>query len=361
MKVLGIETSCDETAVAIIDEERNIHVNLVKAQLKEHVDYAGVVPEIAARAHLDYLDMLLPEALKQSGLDWSDIDGIAVTAGPGLIGGVIVGVMAAKAISLAHDIPLMPINHLEGHLLTPRLIEKDLSFPYLTLLVSGGHSQIVIAHELGRYERLATTVDDAVGEAFDKSAKVMGLGYPGGPMVEKMAAKATDPNRFSLPRPTLKDHALNLSLSGLKTAVRRHAEKHTIGGVIAADVVADLCAGLQEAIGDILCDRVSQAIDIYKEKTNTPNPSFVVSGGVAANMSIRNRLESLCVSNDVAFYAPPLKLCGDNAAMIAWAGIEHFKAGTPENRDFSARPRWPLDEGAEAVLGSANSKSGVKV
>ena len=359
MKILGIETSCDETSVAIVTDEKEILANIVKTQLKEHEAYAGVVPEIAARAHLDYLDLMIPEALKQAGCSFKDLDGIAVTSGPGLIGGVIVGVMAAKSIALAHDLPLIGINHLEGHVLTPRLT-SDLEFPYLSVLVSGGHSQILIAHELGRYERLATTVDDAVGEAFDKSAKLMGLGYPGGPKVEQMAKQATNPDRFDLPRPVLKDHPLNVSFSGLKTALRRHAEKHIHDGKIEVDVVADLCAGLQKAIGDVLTDRLTKTFEDYIDKTKPEMPSCVLCGGVAANLYLRERLESVCKKFDGRLVAPPLSLCGDNAAMIAWAGVERLKAGYKSDMNLSARPRWPLDEEAQAAIGSATSKSGIK-
>ncbi len=360
MKILGIETSCDETSVAIVTQDREILSNIVKTQLKEHEAYAGVVPEIAARAHLDYLDLMIPEALKQANCTFDDLDGVAVTSGPGLIGGVIVGVMAAKSIALAHDLPLIGINHLEGHLLTPRLT-SDLEFPYLSVLVSGGHSQILIAHELGRYERLATTVDDAVGEAFDKSAKLMGLGYPGGPQIEKIAREAQDPKRFDLPRPILKDHALNVSFSGLKTAVRRHAERYIVDGKIDAGVVADLASGLQTAIGDVLTDRLEKSLSIFIEKTKVKNPSVVLCGGVAANLYLRKRLEDVCGNAKGTLFAPPLSLCGDNAAMIAWAGIERLKAGYKSDMSLIARPRWPLDEEAEVVLGSATSKSGRKV
>ncbi len=365
MKILGIETSCDETAVAVINSDRTIHANLIKTQIEEHADYVGVVPEIAARAHLDYLDLLLKQLIKIEGCSFKDLDGVAVTSGPGLIGGVISGVMAAKAIAMAHNLPIIGINHLEGHLLTPRLTDPDLEFPYLVLLVSGGHSQILIAHSIGNYERLATTVDDAVGEAFDKSAKLMGLGYPGGPNVEKQALLATNSYTFDLPRPKLKNHALNFSFSGLKTAVKRHAEKHIHNGHIDGAVVQDLCANLQNAIGDVLYDRVKKALVLYKEKTKTDAPAFVVCGGVAANQSIRARLTDLCADQDTRFYAPPLRLCGDNAAMIAWAGIEHFKQAVNLSHythdKISPRPRWPLDEDAKAVIGSSQSKSGRKV
>ncbi|MBK67327.1 MAG: tRNA (adenosine(37)-N6)-threonylcarbamoyltransferase complex transferase subunit TsaD [Rickettsiales bacterium] len=360
MKILGIETSCDETSVAIVDENRQILANIVRSQLKEHDEYAGVVPEIAARAHLDFLSLMVPEALAQAGLDYKDLDGIAVTSGPGLIGGVLVGVMAAKSIALAHNLPILGINHLEGHLLTPRLIDADLEFPYLVVLVSGGHSQILIAHGLGNYERLATTVDDAVGEAFDKSAKLMGLGYPGGPKIEKMALEATGKYEFDLPRPVLKNHKLNLSFSGLKTAVRREAEKYIIDGKIEAEFVSDLSNALQEAIGDVLNNRLKKALKIYLDQTNPENPVCVLCGGVAANKVLRARLEATCQKNGTKFVAPPLSLCGDQAAMIAWAGLERFKAGYSDDLDFVSRPRWPLDKEAEPVLGEKGSKSGVK-
>ena len=360
MKILGIETSCDETSVAIVDSNRKIHANIVRSQLKEHDAYAGVVPEIAARAHLDFLSMMVPEALDQAGMTYSDLDGIAVTSGPGLIGGVLVGVMAAKSIALAHDLPILGINHLEGHLLTPRLIDDSLEFPYLVVLVSGGHSQILIAHGLGEYERIATTVDDAVGEAFDKSAKLMGLGYPGGPKIEQMALKATGRYQFDLPRPMLKNHALNLSFSGLKTAVRREAEKHIIDGKIEADFVSDLSSALQEAIGDVLDNRLKKALKLYLEKSDVKNPACILCGGVAANKVLRSRLEKRCMDNQVKFIAPPVSLCGDQAAMIAWAGVERFSKGYRDDLSFSSRPRWPLDKEAAPMLGEKGSKSGVK-
>lgn len=361
MNILGIETSCDETSIAIVNEKKEILVNLVYSQLKEHEEFVGVVPEIAARAHLQHIKKLLPEALNKAGLTYADLDGIAATGGPGLIGGVIVGVMTGKALASVHNLPFIAVNHLEGHLLTPRLTH-DVEFPYLALLVSGGHSQILIARNLGDYKRLATTIDDAVGETFDKSAKILGLGYPGGPKVEKLAKTAKNTNRFGLPRPMLHNKTeMNFSLSGLKTAVKIHAEKCTVNGKIAEDDVADLCAELQTSIGDILVNRVEKALLHYIEVEKPKTPTLVVSGGVAANQYIRSRLQDLTKMYDACFIAPPMQLCADNAAMIAWAGLEHLQRGDKDGLDFNPRPRWPLDEETKSVVGSLASKSGIKV
>jgi N6-L-threonylcarbamoyladenine synthase len=338
MRVMGIETSCDETAVAIVEapaEPRpvgRILANVVYSQLTEHRRFGGVVPEIAARAHLERLDGLVADALSEAGLGFADLDGNAATGGPGLIGGVMVGVMTAKAVAFAHDKPFLAVNHLEGHALSVRLTE-DVSFPYLLLLVSGGHCQLLTVYGPGRFRRLGTTIDDAVGECFDKTAKLLGLGFPGGPAVER-AASAGDATRFSLPRPMWRKPGCDFSFSGLKTAVRQTAEK------LPADdrqAVADLCASFQRTVGDVLVDRCANALALAPAKT------LVVAGGVAANAYLRRRLETLTVLHGVRLVAPPVELCTDNGAMIAWAGIERLRLGMTDGLDFAPRPRWPLE------------------
>jgi N6-L-threonylcarbamoyladenine synthase len=344
MRVMGIETSCDETAVAIVEaptEPRpigRILANLVYSQLTEHRRFGGVVPEIAARAHLERLDGLVADALSEAKLGFADLDGIAATGGPGLIGGVMVGVMTAKAVAFAHDKPFLAVNHLEGHALSVRLTE-DVSFPYLLLLVSGGHCQLLTVDGPGRFRRLGTTIDDAVGECFDKTAKLLGLGFPGGPAVER-AASSGDGARFSLPRPMWRKAGCDFSFSGLKTAVRQTAEK------LAADdrqAVADLCASFQRTVGDVLVDRCANALAL------APAQTLVVAGGVAANAYLRRRLETLTVLHGVRLVAPPVKLCTDNGAMIAWAGLERLRLGMIDQLDFRPRPRWPLDAGERAA------------
>jgi len=336
MRVLGIETSCDETAVAVVEAPAGdqpigrILANVVYSQLTEHRRFGGVVPEIAARAHLERLDGLVAEALAMAGLELGDLDGIAATGGPGLIGGVMVGVMTAKAIAFAHDKPFLAINHLEGHALSVRLTE-EVAFPYLLLLVSGGHCQLLTVRGPGDFTRLGTTIDDAVGECFDKTAKLLGLGFPGGPAVEQ-AAKTGDPARFTLPRPMWRKPGCDFSFSGLKTAVRQLAERLPKGD---ARAVADLCAAFQRTVGDVLADRCANAL------TLAPSDTLVVAGGVAANTYLRGRLEGL----GVRLVAPPIKLCTDNGAMIAWAGIERLRRGMTDPLDFAPRPRWPLDAG----------------
>jgi len=336
MRVLGIETSCDETAVAVVEAPAGdkpigrILANVVYSQLTEHRRFGGVVPEIAARAHLERLDGLVAEALATAGLEFGDLDGIAATGGPGLIGGVMVGVMTAKAIAFAHDKPFLAINHLEGHALSARLTE-DVAFPYLLLLVSGGHCQLLTVRGPGDFTRLGTTIDDAVGECFDKTAKLLGLGFPGGPAVER-AAKTGDPARLTLPRPMWRKPGCDFSFSGLKTAVRQLAERLPKGD---AQAVADLCAAFQRTVGDVLADRCANALAL------APSDTLVVAGGVAANTYLRGRLEGL----GVRLVAPPIKLCTDNGAMIAWAGIERLRRGMTDPLDFAPRPRWPLDAG----------------
>ncbi|MBS0519911.1 MAG: tRNA (adenosine(37)-N6)-threonylcarbamoyltransferase complex transferase subunit TsaD [Proteobacteria bacterium] len=338
MRVMGIETSCDETAVAIVEAPAGtapvgkILANVVYSQLTEHRRFGGVVPEIAARAHLERLDGLVLQALAEAGLDLADLDGIAATGGPGLIGGVMVGVMTAKALAFAHDKPFLAVNHLEGHALSVRLTEA-VAFPYLLLLVSGGHCQLLTVRGPGDFTRLGTTIDDAVGECFDKTAKLLGLGFPGGPAVER-AAREGDPKRFALPRPMWRKPGCDFSFSGLKTAVRQAAEKLPAGD---AQAVADLCASFQRTVGDVLADRCANALALE------PSPTLVVAGGVAANTYLRGRLEELAAAHGARLVAPPIRLCTDNGAMIAWAGLERLRLGRIDTLDFRPRPRWPLD------------------
>jgi N6-L-threonylcarbamoyladenine synthase len=350
MIILGIETSCDETAAAIVDGERTIRANLVLSQLKEHEAFGGVVPEIAARSHLDHLNTLIKAALIEAKITFDDLDGVAATCGPGLIGGLLVGMMAGKAIAAAKDIPFLAVNHLEGHALTPRLTD-NVEFPYLLLLVSGGHTQILVAEDVGQYKRWGTTLDDAAGECFDKSAKLMGLPYPGGPQVEKLAAKCVDKvaalKRFDLPRPMQHRKEPDFSFSGLKTAVRMHVESLPEGALTETDA-ADLSYSLQTAIAEILAERTNVALKKFVKTYKMKNPSLVVSGGVAANLAVRAALQKL----DAKLYAPPLHLCSDNAAMIAWAGLERLRKNMRDSLDFKARPRWPLDPDAEPRQGA---------
>lgn len=354
MNILGIESSCDETGVAIVSDDKTIHANLVLSQLKEHEAFGGVVPEIAARAHLDHMDSLLKAAMTDSGMNFSDLDGVAATCGPGLIGGVMVGMMTAKAIAAAHNLPFIAVNHLEAHALTPRLTD-DLDFPYLLLLVSGGHTQTLIVEGVGRYKRLGTTLDDALGECFDKSAKLMGLPYPGGPNLEKLAAECTDPDaalkRFDLPRPMLGREEPDFSFSGLKTAVRQYIDSMP-GDTLERTDMAALAHSFQCAVTDIVTDRCAKAIDIFINSHNPKNPTLVVSGGVAANTAIRNALQDLTSTRKIGFVAPPLNLCSDNGAMIAWTGIERLREGLTDPLDTAARPRWPLDPEAKAKTGA---------
>ncbi len=334
MIVLGIETSCDETAVALVTDTREILANHVLSQT-EHAAFGGVVPEVAARAHLNHIDSMIEKTMTEAKISFDDLSAIAVTAGPGLIGGVMVGAMTAKAIAAVKKIPLVAVNHLEGHALTVRLT-NDISFPYLLLLVSGGHCQILVVEGVGKYKRLGATLDDAAGECFDKTAKLLGLGYPGGPAVEKCAATCANPSaalkQFTLPRPLLHQKNCDFSFSGLKTAVRRLAEN------IKEDEKPALCFVFQETVGEILCNRIQNAIERADCKT------LVVAGGVAANRVLREKLEKTAAKNGMAFAAPPLKLCTDNAAMIAWAGIERLKEDLTDPLDFPVYPRWPLDK-----------------
>ena len=352
-RVLGIETSCDETAAAIVSLEggrSEVLSSVVLSQIAEHEAFGGVVPEIAARAHVETLDGVVAAALSDAGLDLADIDAIAATAGPGLIGGLIVGLMTAKALAAAGGKRLVAINHLEGHALTARLTD-GLDFPYLLLLVSGGHTQIVLVRGVGRYERWATTIDDALGEAFDKTAKLLGLPYPGGPSVEK-AARRGNATRFDLPRPLKGEATLDFSFSGLKTAVRQAAK--ALEPVTDRDV-DDICASFQRAVSGTLGDRVGRSLERFRaEFPDIGVPSLVVAGGVAANAEIRSALVELCRQKGFRFVAPPMELCTDNAVMIAWAGLERLSAGIANENafDMAPRSRWPLDEDATPALGS---------
>ena len=339
MIVLGIETSCDETAAAIVNADRGIEANLVLSQLEDHRPFGGVVPEIAARSHLDHIDRLVSEALEEAEREFDTLDGIAATAGPGLIGGIFVGVMTAKAIAAARGLPFVAVNHLEAHALTVRLTD-DLPFPYLLLLVSGGHCQLLAVEGVGRYRRLGGTLDDAVGEAFDKVAKLIGLPYPGGPAVEA-AARDGDAGRFDLPRPLLGREALDFSFSGLKTAVR-HAVNNLGGSPLDANAVADMAASFQAAVADVLADRCARALSVFEADCGQRGP-LVIAGGVAANKALRARLAEVAKSAGSQLVAPPPGLCTDNAAMVAWAGVERLRLGLSDGLDFAPRPRWPLE------------------
>ena len=354
--ILGIESSCDDTAAAVVRGDGTILSSVVADQATLHAAFGGVVPEIAARAHTEKLDISVETALAKAGVTLSDIDAIAVTAGPGLIGGVLSGVMLAQGLAAGTGKPLLGVNHLAGHALTPRLTD-NLSFPYLMLLVSGGHCQFLIVSAPTQFRRLGGTIDDAPGEAFDKTARLLGLPQPGGPAIET-EAKAGDPHRFRLPRPLLNRPGADMSFSGLKTAVLRVrddlvAEK---GGITVQDR-ADIAAGFQAAVTDVLIGKSRFALDEYLA-LSPDEPAFAVAGGVAANMSIRSGLETVCAEKTVRFTAPPLALCTDNAAMIAWAGIELFRIGEPGMVPLVARPRWPLDARSPTMLGSG--KRGAK-
>jgi len=360
LTLLGLESSCDDTAAAIVRQPdgaaAQILSSVVYGQTALHSAYGGVVPEIAARAHAEKLDICVREALETAQVALRDLDAIAVTAGPGLIGGVLSGVMCAKGLSAATGLPLIGVNHLAGHALTPRLTD-GVAFPYLMLLVSGGHCQFLIVRRARDFTRLGGTIDDAPGEAFDKSARLLGLSQPGGPAIE-VEARAGDPTRFAFPRPLLDRADCNLSFSGLKTALLRLRDKLVAeqGGLTRQDR-ADLCAGFQQAVADVLAAKTQRALAIYLAET-PGTPTLAVAGGVAANRAIRNALETVCAENGTRFTAPPLALCTDNAAMIAYAGIELFRAGQVDDLDLVARPRWPLDQSSPAMLGSG--KKGAK-
>jgi len=335
MIILGIETSCDETAAAVVRSDGEILSNVIYSQIKEHRPYGGVVPEIAARNHLAYLNQVIEEALTKASLTIDKVDGIAVTAGPGLIGGVMVGVMAAKAIAAVHNKPFIAVNHLEGHALTACLTNK-VGFPFILLLISGGHCQFIHAKSLGDYEVLGQTIDDAVGEAFDKVAQLLDLDYPGGPQIETLA-KAGDETRFSLPHPLRGRPGCDLSFSGLKTAVRTLVE--TLSPLSKKDK-ADIAASFQKTIADTLCNRLENCLNSHGKGVE----NLVVAGGVAANLYLREKLQMTAIQAQKKLVVPPPALCTDNAVMIAWAGVERLQAGYVSSLEFAPRPRWPLAE-----------------
>ncbi|MDB5685130.1 MAG: protein kinase [Sphingomonas bacterium] len=337
--ILGIESSCDETAAALVESDRTIRAHRLAGQEAAHRPFGGVVPEIAARAHVEMLAPLVEAALADAGVMLAEVDAIAATAGPGLIGGVMVGLVTGKALAHAAGKPLIAVNHLEGHALSPRLADPGLAFPYLLLLVSGGHCQLLLVEGPGRYRRLATTIDDAAGEAFDKTAKLLGLGFPGGPAVEQ-AALGGDPRAVPLPRPLVGSGEPHFSFAGLKSAVLRARDT-------GAYSPADIAASFQQAAVDCLVDRTRLALARSPGVT-----ALVVAGGVAANQAVRAALEALAARHGLPFSAPPLWLCTDNAAMIAWAGAERFAAGLFDDLDVPARPRWPLDPTAEKARGA---------
>ena len=346
MLVLGIETSCDETAAALVRDDRTILSDRVLSQVEAHRPFGGIVPEIAARAHLDHVDRLIGEALQQSATALTSVDAVAATGGPGLIGGLIVGVTTAKAIALVTGKPFIAVNHLEGHALSARLA-PGADFPYLLLLVSGGHCQLLAVEGVGRYRRLGATIDDAAGEAFDKVAKMLGLDYPGGPAVERAAA-AGEAGRFPLPRPMRGKPGCDFSFSGLKNAVR--LQLAALGTVTPEDR-ADLAASFQAAVAESIADRVAHGILSFRQLFPQAN-RLVVAGGVAANAALRQSLAAVAAAGGMTLIAPPLSLCTDNAAMIAWAGLERLRLGHTDALDFAPRPRWPLDPSAAALRGA---------
>ncbi|SET60972.1 N6-L-threonylcarbamoyladenine synthase [Oceanicella actignis] len=365
LTILGLESSCDDTAAAVVRARiengapvgpGRILSSVVVGQNALHAAFGGVVPEIAARAHAERLDLCVERALAEAGLALRDMDAVAATAGPGLIGGVLSGVMCAKGLAMGAGLPLVGVNHLEGHALTPRLSD-GLPYPYLMLLASGGHCQLLAVRGPGAYERLGGTIDDAPGEAFDKAAKLLGLGYPGGPEIEREAA-AGDPSRFALPRPLLDRPGCDMSFSGLKTALRRARDLlvERQGGLTAADR-ADLCAAFQAACAEVLAEKTRRALAQERARAGAA-PALAVAGGVAANRTLRAALEQAARDEGGAFFAPPPALCTDNAAMIAWAGAERFARGARDGLDLAARPRWPLDRSAAPMLGSG--KRGAK-
>lgn len=342
MRVLGIETSCDETAASIVERDASGHgtilSNIVRSQFDEHALYGGVVPELAARAHVSHLDHIIARAAEAAGVKLSEVDAIAATAGPGLIGGVLVGLTTAKAIAAALGKPLIAVNHLEAHALTARLTDGA-EFPYLMLLVSGGHSQFVLVRGVGDYERWGTTIDDALGEAFDKVAKLLGLGVPGGPQVEKMALNG-DATRFAFPKPLLKEDRLDFSFSGLKTAVRLVAEQHA---PLSDRDVADICASFQATVATIVATRAKSAFAKYAAELPGRPLRLVIAGGVAANKVIGAALREAATAAGAELIIPPIPLCTDNGAMVAWAGAERLSLGSTDGLDIAAKARWPLD------------------
>ena len=355
--ILGLETSCDETAAAVVRRNASgngqILSNIVHSQLADHAPYGGVVPEIAARAHVQRLDGLIAKAMVEAGIGFGRLDGVAATAGPGLLGGLLVAMMEGKAIALARDIPFIAVNHLEGHALTPRLLGAC-EFPYLLLLISGGHTQFQLVEGVGKYTRLGTTIDDALGEAFDKVAKLLGLPYPGGPQVEAAALKG-NAKRFAFPRPLKGRDDCNFSFSGLKTSVREVVKAMP---VLSLQDVADVAASFEAAIADTMADRLAHAFAAFRARHNLARPTLVVAGGVAANKKLRSVFEVECAKAGFALSVPPIHLCTDNAAMIAWAGAERLSLGLTEDIAFAARPRWPLDQISAPVYGFG--KNGAK-
>lgn len=342
MLILGIETSCDETAASVVERDETGHgrivSNIVRSQIEEHRAYGGVVPELAARAHVIHLDGIIETALAEAGIGFSELDAIAATAGPGLIGGVLVGLTTGKALAAALGRPLVAVNHLEAHALTARLTD-GVQFPYLMLLVSGGHTQIVLVRGVGAYERWGTTIDDALGEAFDKVAKLLDLGHPGGPLVERAALEG-DARRFAFPRPLLREERLDFSFSGLKTAVRLAAS--AIAPLSDTDV-ADLCASFQAAVTDVVVKRCDMALARFGTEMPDLPPVLVVAGGVAANKAIAAGLQRVAAHAGARLVVPPMALCTDNGAMVAWAGAERLALGASDGFEVAARPRWPLD------------------
>ena len=346
---LGIETSCDETAAAVIRENdegtADILSNVVSSQIEEHKKFGGVVPELAARAHLENIEYIIDTALKESGTTINEIDGVAATAGPGLIVCLTVGLNIGKSIAAFSNKPLIGVNHLEGHALSPGLNEK-IKFPYLLLLISGGHSQYLIVKDVNEYEQLGTTIDDALGEAFDKTAKMLDLGYPGGPNVEKFS-KEGDENFYKLPEPIINKAGCNLSFAGLKTAVLRESKK--INGDV--KLKYNLAASFQKTINKILYKKTKIAVEMFKKKTKKENFQLIVAGGVAANKTIRENLTQLSNEMNFEIIYPDLKFCGDNASMIAWAGIQRFKKDLIDDLNITAKSRWPLDKEAPYMKG----------
>ena len=356
MVILGIETTCDETAAALVerteDGKGRILSNIVLSQVSEHAEFGGVVPEIAARAHVEAIDAVIAKAMAEADMSFEALDGIAAAAGPGLIGGVIVGLTTAKAIAMVHDTPLIAVNHLEAHALTPRLT-GTLDFPYCLFLASGGHTQIVAVAGVGKYVRLGTTVDDAMGEAFDKVAKMLGLPYPGGPEVER-AASGGDAKRFAFPRPMLGRPDANFSLSGLKTAVRNEANRLT---PLEPQDIRDLCASFQAAVLDSTADRLSIGLKLFHQQFGPPR-ALVAAGGVAANQAIRGALQDVAARAQTTLIIPPPALCTDNGAMIAWAGAERLAIGLTDAMDAAPRARWLLDATATAPAGFSKTRAG---
>lgn len=356
MLVLGIETTCDETAAAVVERQSDgsgrILSNIVRSQTEEHAAFGGVVPEIAARAHVDVLDVIVERAMREAGVGFSELAAVAAAAGPGLIGGVIVGLTTAKAIAMVHNAPLIAVNHLEAHALTPRLT-CALAFPYCLFLASGGHTQIVAVVGVGKYVRLGTTVDDAMGEAFDKVAKMLGLPYPGGPEVER-AASSGNAKRFALPRPMLGRSDANFSLSGLKTAVRNEASRIT---PLEPQDISDLCAGFQAAVLESTTDRLDVGLRLFHDQFGPPR-ALVAAGGVAVNQAIRGALQGVAVKAQTTLIIPPPALCTDNGAMIAWAGAERLALGLVDTMDAPPRARWLLDANATVPAGLAHTRAG---